>query len=233
MYKSATILIIFGLVACFCATSQAGIVLDDPEMWTNSPALEGWTNAFGTGSITNPGTGGADGASDGYLQITFTNPPSGPPMPEQERIYTFESSCTGSYRQSFLAVSFDFLASNALPATASIQFHNPISDRTWGYAFEDQITLGSWSPVYTLFDYDYGNTWSGGTESQFWDDLANVDWIGVRILQTQSATPNVYGIDNWQYFLFIPEPGSTCMLGSALLSLAVTLRRKKKKKEEK
>lgn len=202
--------------------AYGGIVLNDPEMWSIAGDLEGWTNAPPTNpapvdtTLSNPSN---------YLRITFDDQGAGPPSEEDDIIYTAGDDYTGSYQiGQLLGVTFDFLAEDMLPWAAALYLHSTVSTGIWEYSFLDMLTAGSWSDVSIPFDYDAGWIGKPGGQSQFWSDLAYIDWIGVDIARAWDTSLQDYGIDNWEYY--IPEPGSTCVLASALISLAFTFRKR-------
>lgn len=205
----------------------AGPVLDVPELWTNG--LAGWTNVPPQNpvpvdtAITNPGAGGVD--SDGYLRIVFSSQ-GGPPAPEDDTIYTISQSYTGNYQLAGLTLRFAFYAEDILPLAAGLYLHSAISDSTWDFAFNN-TAVGSWTWHSIPFNYDAG--WSGwGGAADFWNDLANIDWIGVNIARAMDTMQQDYGIDSWRYY--IPEPGGLSMLAVVALSSSFTFRKLRRKR---
>lgn len=201
----------------------AGPVLNDPEMWTNSPSLSGWTNAlpYGTelATLSNPSN---------YLRITFSEQTEGPEF-ETDTIYADSGNYVGGYQEGglLLALRFDFYAEDVLPLTNMVYLHSAVSNTTWEYVFT-YTNLGTWVTYEVPFSYDAG--WFGpGGETEFWDDLANIDRIGITIARDWPNTiQQDYGIDNWEYYIIIPEPGTLGVLATAFLSLGVMFRRRRK-----
>lgn len=220
--------VVYGLsclaLMLFAATSAlAGPVLDDPEGWTNAPSLEGWSTTGTVATADNPGTGGVDGGSDGYFQITFAAQ-GGFPDYEEDTIYTDGADYTGNYQNPMYLVTFSFLASNEIPLSSVLYFHSAVSTSRWEYAFSNTV-VGSWVEHEIRLDYDYG--WAGpGGSSMFWNDLANIDWIGINVARKLDTVAQIYGLDNWQLTTVIPEPSAICILVASFLSLAVTFRKR-------
>lgn len=198
-------------------TADAGIVLNDPELWDSGTA--GWENTAPIGTETadldNPGTGGPDGGGDGYLSITFNQMGVA-----QDTIYTSGEAYTGNYQlyqPLGLSVTFDFYSPISSSGMTALYLHSAVSDDLWTYAFD---AASGWNSYAISFDYDAG--WSGwGTSADFWDDLANVAWIGINIEDPGGG--NIYGLDNWQYA--IPEPGQIFLSLAAMLSMLLAWRR--------
>jgi hypothetical protein len=212
--KMLLVAVIAGSVAqCACA----GIILNSPEMWSTAGSLAGWTNATPIGTqnstLSNPSN---------FLRITFGDQ-GGVPVFEDDVIYS--TNYAGSYlgSSSNLALRFSFFASNMLPAVSEIYIHNPNGD-IWELAFN--AVAGSWVQEDIRFNYSAG--WVGpGSSSQFWSDLANIDWIGVYIVRNIDTIQQNYGIDNWEFYQVIPEPGVFSILAACLLSGAIALRKRR------
>jgi hypothetical protein len=71
-------------------------------------------------------------------------------------------------------------------------------------------------------DWDYG----GGSQEQFVNDLASVNWIGVYN-SGGASDGHPYPLDDVR--LSVPEPAEMVMLGAALVSSFLSLRKKKRK----
>ena len=210
--------------------ATAAIVLDDPQLWTNAPSVEGWQTTTDDATIDNPGTGGADGAGDGFLRITFDE--IGFPMNQEDTLYSAGDGQTGSYQIAKLALGFDFYAADTLPGSAIVYMHSAVSDSTWEYMFD--VAVNGWTRQAVPIDWDSGGSnWVGwGGETEFASDLESIDWIGVSVARRLSdPSEQIYGLDNWEYFQ-IPEPGTVVMLTVTLLSLTATLRKQIRRKPE-
>jgi len=204
----------------------AGPVLSDPELW-DAGNLAGWTNTPPTGTgnsaLSNPGSGGVIG-DDGYLRISFGSQ-SGQPQYQEETIYTTNPDETENFQIAGLELHFYFYAEDVQPLSTIVYMHSDVSTSRWELAFT-QTSTNTWSEFTVLFDYDAG--WLGlGGAGQFWNDLADIDWIGINLARKLDTAPQDYGLDYWYYVQsgMIPEPGSVLMLASVLLSLAATFRK--------
>ena len=69
MNSSSRILWVFVLLSCAATMAQAAPAIGFIERWSVPASLSTWISQA---EDTNPGTGGADGASDGYLRIART-----------------------------------------------------------------------------------------------------------------------------------------------------------------
>ena len=218
-------LVVMLSVVALATTSLAGPVLYTPETWTNG--LSGWAND----PVGYPGDGTVANPSE-FLALTFGAQPVGPPPSyEEDTLYTTGAAWTGDFQNvSSLGVRFDFYAEDIAPGSVVLFMHSAVSDSLWQYALSG-FSVGVLSTQTVGFSYDYGGqAWAGpvGTDStDFWDDLANIDWIGVNIARSLNTMEQTYRIDNWQYVI-VPEPGSICVIATALLSLAFTLKRRKR-----
>jgi len=63
----------------------------------------------------------------------------------------------------------------------------------------------------------------GGAQEQFLNDLAAIDWIGMGV-RRGAGDAREYGLADSH--LMVPEPGETMLLGAALASAALALRRR-------
>lgn len=216
-------------LALLCSAARAGIVLEDPVMWSNAPpTTESWgSNAptVGTGlaTVDNPGTGGA-GEGEGFLRITFQQQDA-PPQFEEDVVWTQDGAYTGDYRavnEPDLGIQFNFYAEDLLPGSTIIFIHSASNDTLWEHSF-DQTVLGGWQQH--AIKFSDGNWLGPGSQEDFWEDLATVDWIGVLVERSLDTREQQFGLDNWTY-LAIPEPGTTLVLTAALCSMAITFRRR-------
>lgn len=199
-------------------SAVAGVVLGNPQTWDAGDTHDAWKNTPPGGAsvatLTTPAVGGV--GNSGYLRIAI--PAVGAPLvPADDTAWTDQGVDIGNYQG--ISVAFSFYAEDMLPLSSVVYLHSAVSDNTWQYGFANS-QVGVWETQLVGFDYDYGNGWSGwGNASDFWNDLANVDWIGVNV---QTIGAHAYGIDNWVYC--VPEPGAVYLLLAALLSLACAIR---------
>ena len=200
------------VITAIASHGLAGPVLNTPETWDSG--LAGWTNTTGNAALSNPSN---------YLRITFSSQ-GGAPTFEEDTISTSGIDFTGNYQTNpTLALRFSFYAEDVLPLSSVLYLHSAVSTSRWEYVFANTV-VGSWT-THTM-EFIYGPGWSGpGGAAEFQSDLSNIDWIGINIARKLDTIQQVYGIDDWEYFL-IPEPGTVCVLASAFLSLAFTFRKR-------
>ena len=206
------------VIAALTITSMhAGPVLNDPETWDSG--LSGWVNTTEDAALSNP---------DGYLRIAFGQQ-SGVPEFEEDTIFTQDPDRTGDFQINYLNLRFSFYAEDLLPVSSVLYLHAAGEPDTtyWQYSFSN-TEVGAWTEHNISFVYSEGWTWSAGAgdANQFWNDLANIDWIGVNIARGLDTREQAYGLDNWEYYIVIPEPGNIFILVSAVLSLVFTYRKR-------
>ncbi len=231
--RSMILFVVAGMVLCCIDSASASPTLNIPQTWTGT-SLNGWTNSAGEVVQDNPGTGGnTGGGSDGYMRILFPDQ-GGFPQAQEDTVYSAEVADSGDYQQYYAAlqISFDFLAQNYAPASPALYFQSSVGGSDiWMHSFDyAAASVGSWEEFVVSFNYN-PSTWvsqGGGDATAFYNALSAVDWVGINLSRNlDDSGDQYYGIDNWRYS--VPEPGSMCMLGVALGSLAVTLRKRKKK----
>lgn len=193
------------------AAAHAGPVLGSPLDWTGT--FHGWTNAAPTGdeiaTMANP--------AGNYLRVEFPFNLA----PQIDTFYTSDPGIIGdgdfASAGSDLQLTFSFFAEDVVPVSSLVYLHSTSGNPVWTYSFTP--TGVGWDTYQLVFDYDSG--WAGGTGSgvDFVNDLATIDWIGLNITTPGGAAAD-YGVDDWGFTSYIPEPGNVCMMLTALLSLA-------------
>lgn len=220
-----TPLLALGIYLFLLVAARGDLLIGEID-W-NSGGLEGWTTSDGWVSLANPGSGGV--TNSGYLQVTLAaTDPFNQGLDEWWALVSTPATNlfagtweTGSY------VAFDLYAANILPEYVQIQWGSTNSSHVWRNTVYDindgGLSVGQWTGVRAMLEdyssWDYG----GGTQQEFLDDLAAIDWIGVYIWRG-SADEQIYGIDSFR--LAIPEPGQVAALAMALLACAWFLRRR-------
>ena len=227
LLKHKIVVLLLGMAVLFCAgPALASPTLDTTQTWTGT-SINGWTNTDAEAVLDNPGSGGnTGGGSDGYLRIKFPDQ-GGPPMEQSDTIRSTNVADTGNYQQywPYMQVSFDFKGEAYAPVSPALYFETSVGGGdTWIYSFTyETSSVGSWVNFAVPFQYD-ADAWSsigGGGATEFYNALAAVDWIGINLSRNlDDSGDQFYGLDNWKYYEIIPEPGSLCMLGVALSSLA-------------
>lgn len=172
----------------------------------NDPGVDGWTSDESWVTLSNPESGGVDG---GYLNIDLLDAIGFLPPERWFALATAPaSSLFAGYWSSDMWIQFDFWADDFEPEYVQVRFAGEDATEWRNTVFDsDSSTMQTqtWTQLtsarfesYT--DWDYG----GGSQEDFVNDLAAIDWIGVYIWRNTSVAQD-YGIDNFR--LMVPEPG--------------------------
>lgn len=218
------------LLSALFARSAAASIIVAQESW-NDGSTAGWTSSQGWVNLSNPGSGGIN--DTGYLRATLdaTTTGVGDPGAEWYALSKVDASSFFAGNWEGAWVEFDFLAENVAPAYVQIRWQSSTNSAVWrSTVFNSQksgMSTGVWTrlggpALSSSADWNYG----GGTQEQFVNDLASIDWIGVYVFRG-TADEQRYGLDDFR--LMVPEPGETMMLGAALISAAFSLRRRLRK----
>jgi hypothetical protein len=188
-----------------------------------------WTDNQTWASLANPGSGGVD--DTGYLRITLdqTDTEEGEPGAQWGVLVSVPVSSffAGNWGPG-MNVAFDFWAEDIEPDYMQVRWRSATNSSVWRATVFDSdsssMPTGTWTSLSapsfrSYLDWDFG----GGNQEQFVNDLATIDWIGVFIWRN-TADAQHYGIDNFR--LMIPEPGQCVMFAAALLSSALSLRKR-------
>jgi hypothetical protein len=202
---------------------RADIITGMPHTW--DLGSHGWTNEFGDVTLERQTSGGNP---NGWLRITF--PATGNPENDEVGWYDIihvstDNLLLGSLSTN-LGFAIDFWAQDRLPHDLQFKF-GAGSGNIWGYGLTGQLQqTKKWTTLRTPFRYS--DAWGGSvgydnTVDQFVSDLASVDWVGLYIWR-EEASQEIYGIDNFR--IMVPEPAEMLMLAFALVTSAMSLRRR-------
>ena len=208
------------LVLVLATGARAGFVLGEHN-W--DPGPHGWTNQFGWTTLETPSTGGNTG---GWLKVTF--PANTAPTETFEIISTPANNLFAGAWTTNMWVEFDFWTGEHAATNIQVQWQSSTNSESWAFQLSSQPTQ-TWSSLSASFanweDWTFGG--GGGTESQYLDELSSIGWIGVYIGKGGPlALEAQYGIDNFS--LMVPEPGQYSMVFAAMMTLAMSWRRKRR-----
>lgn len=207
---------------------QAGSIVGGFD-WSTSGDLEGWESDEMWADLSNPGAGGTGGAGDGYLNIHFDPTTEMPPTEWFTLVKVDASRLFAGAWQSEMWVEFDFWANDAPPDYVEIHWAGQ-SGNEWSSRVFDATTSSMDEQTWTRLtsaqfesyqDWDYG----GGTQQQFVEDLASIDWIGVYVGR-DSADAQDFGVDNFN--LMVPEPTQSVMLLASAAAVILSMRQRKR-----
>jgi len=196
----------------------------------NDGSLANWSENQAWVTIANPGSGGI--TNSGFLQVTLDETdPLNEGLGEEWYSLVQVSAAdffTGEWKTNQW-FEFNLWASNTTPDYVQVRW-SADPGRVWRDTVFDSLydNMGtqSWEHLRSsaLTDYsswDYG----GGTQEQFLNDLAAIDWVGVFIWR-DGAGLQVYGIDD--FALMVPEPSEWLLLAVAGVISRNACRRKRK-----
>ena len=201
----------------FAGTVVGAFDWDDGTVqdWTSN---QGWVNL-------SHSTGSGSGYLDIGLDATSAFPPEG-----WFALATAPASglFTGTWTSDNW-VQFDFWAQDVAPEYVQVRWGSTNSTVWRSTVYDSDVSTmqtQTWTRLTSarfdsFTDWDYG----GGTQEQFVNDLASIDWIGVYIWRNSSAAQN-YGLDNFS--LMVPEPPEIIMVFSSLATLGLSLRRRRR-----
>jgi hypothetical protein len=207
------------------ATARADIILGS-NTWNAADDLEGWTaDDQDWVTLGNPNSGGPD--NSGYLSIGMDETT---PFQFEEWEALAQAPATNLFVGTWTTnmwVTFDFFAEDIAPNYIQIWWGSD-SDNVWTYtvASNENMTTQLWNTLSApLFDYDNWSDAFSPPESEFLDDLAAIDWIGVYIFRDEEIAQD-YGLDDFE--LHVPEPAEMMLLAAAVLTSAMSMRRKRR-----
>jgi len=204
--------------------AHADSIIGDPVDWDDNPAsgLGSWTR-LGSEPSTSIAEN-TDTASDHFLQITFDSGID--PAPGAHWYETVKGPSDDLFALTWETdywIEFDFWAKDTPPDTLQIRWGDDTSGRIWGNTVTSS-GLG-WSSLRTD-SFSNHLDWRlnpAHTASDFTDDLASIDWIGVYIFR-DGTDEEIYGVDDMK--LMVPEPEEYLMLAAALITALLVMRRR-------
>jgi len=214
------------VLAAAAPLAQGGSIIGSFD-WDDG-TLQEWSSDESWVTLSNPGSGGVD--DTGYLRIALPDATGFLPPERWFALATAPASSlfAGSWT-SDMWIEFDFWAEDVEPEYVQVRFAGDDGTEWRNTVFDsDTSTMRTqtWTQLtsaqfdsYT--DWDYG----GGSQEDFVNDLASIDWIGVYIWRNTSAAQD-YGIDNFR--LMVPEPAESVMLLACTATVVLSLRRKRR-----
>lgn len=204
---------IISLVTPYC--SIASPVMGATSNTWDDGTLQGWTNL----SSLTPPTVVINPTN--YLSVQFS---ARDPWedPAEDTIYATDTQNTGDFSTVSMGVRFEFYATNVTPGEGEVRVYmkGGTTGLTWYQSFSHPSEGWDWHTV----SFEYPERWEGGTSAQFLSDLTNVTGIGIFVSST-SLDAHEYRLDSWMY-VYVPEPGTICMLAAAFMSLGIPFRKR-------
>jgi hypothetical protein len=215
------------LGVCLLLTAAQADIIIGSNTWNAADDLEGWTaDDQDWVTLGNPNAGGPD--NSGYLGIGMVETT---PFQFEEWEALAQTSATNLFVGTWTTnmwVTFDFFAEDIAPNYIQVWWGST-NDNVWTYtvATNENITTQLWNALSApLFNYDAWSDDFSPPESEFLDDLAAIDWIGVYIFRDEEMEQD-YGLDDFE--LHVPEPAEMMLLAAAFLTSAVSMRRKRRR----
>lgn len=224
-----TIARLWTVAFCLLAvTAQADVIMGSNTWNTPVDTLEGWTAEGGQTwvGLSNPNVGGVD--DTGYLRIGL-DPTTPFELEEWEALVQTDATnlFVGTWTTN-MWIEFDFFAEDVAPNYLQIWWGST-NDNVWTYtvATNENITTQLWATLSSpMFDYDSWSDVTSPSETEFLDDLAAIDWIGVYIFR-ETEDGQDYGLDDFE--LHVPEPVELALLATAFITSAASMRRKRRR----
>jgi len=200
----------------------AGNTILGEHNWNVADSLENWTEGEAWVSLSNPNEGGLD--DTGYLRITFDEAGAGK---EETVPHTPATALFAGAWKPEMWIEFNFWAEDVSPSDIEVRWQSSTNSDIWTYELTPPATQ-TWTRFETALSYS-GSAWDivdlgGGTEDKYLADLSSIDWIGVYI-RHEGGAGSFYGLDDFR--LTIPEPPEFVMLLAALVTSAMSLRKKR------
>jgi len=190
----------------------------------NVPGTMGWTSDEGWVTLSNPMTGGSDGG--GYLKMALDPAPLIDPGSQWHALAKVQASSLFAGNWQGVQVAFNFWAEDVQPEYVQVRWAS--TNAVWRSTVFDSgsssMSTQQWTSLVSpslvsYLDWDYGS----GSQQRFIDDLSAIDWIGVYIWRNTGMAQE-YGLDEFR--LMVPEPAEYMMIAAALVSSALSLRRR-------
>lgn len=214
-FLSITLIVFF----CVCSLVQASSLIETWDSDIGNWAIKDVEGGTAYGSLSwVPNLGGREGV----LQIT-----GGPAtyIPREDIIYLSGGLADSADYSLGQTIEFDFYAS-VLPAQLDVYFLHDKGGEDYAWYYTITPSIG-----WTHFSIPFGGPSAGWynvndgrmTANEFWDDIIDIDEIGIKIWYDQNLGGQIYGLDN---FDVIPEPETWAMLGIAFASVAFSFRKR-------
>jgi hypothetical protein len=195
---------------------------------TFDSTLQGWYSSNNWATVAHQTT--PAGNPGGWMETTWTNLASYSPFdPWASDLFVTDATnlFTGTWDTN-MWFELDFWAATNTPAGVQLEWGSTNSSRIWKSSMYDDGTdsmdAATWTTLSSASLLDASDWHPFWTQSQFLDDLASIDWVGVSITRPGSDG-EIYGIDNFN--LMVPEPAEMLLLLCAGICSWMTLRRKK------
>jgi len=196
----------------------------------NDGSLENWYENQAWVSMVNPGSGGV--TNSGYLNIQMDATDPINELDGAEWWAFTRVDATNFYSgiwQTNYNMQFSFWASNVVPEYIQVRWSGS-TNRVWRDTVFDRdlnsMSTQSWQTLVSDYFYNWASwDYGGGTEADFLNDLATIDWVGVFIWRGDASLQN-YGIDD--FALTVPEPAAWVLALTALVVSGRSLSRRRK-----
>jgi hypothetical protein len=216
---------LFVLILCCFGRAACGMIVLGSHDWEGT--AHGWTNETDWTTVEQVDV---EGNPAGWLQITMA---SNTDNQVEGIVGTAATNLFAGSWSTNMWVTFDFwVDETALQDDIQLLWSSSTNTTQWGYSLTADGTE-TWTSLSAPLSYENG--WSplepldtgGGSLDEYLADLSTIDWIGVYIWEGSSDQDRIYGLDNFN--LMIPEPAETVLLGVALMTSALSWRRKRRR----
>ena len=174
--------------AMVCAACSCAVASEYTATWT-AAGLDGWRTDNSQAVLSNPSSN---------LTATFAKRTA--PMPDEATIFangaTAQGLFTGNYMERGVSsIRFEFLATTTAPNLLQLRLQTA-SGRQWFLTLPEPIA-GKWQTNHVALAYAAGWTCGPGRSGAlFSNDMRNVQWMGITVLNRASTVSVVYRIDN-------------------------------------
>lgn len=195
--------------------------------WADAGDLQDWYSGDPWSTLSNPGSGGTEG--DGYLNIHMDATSELPPAEWFALAKVDAVNCFAGTWESSMWVEFNFWANDVEPGYVQVRWGGD-SGETWRNTIfdsaESTMQTQTWTHLMSAQfesyeDWDYG----GGSQQEFVDDLASIDWIGVYIWRDSTVAQD-YGLDDFN--LMVPEPAEWTMILVSVAATVLSMRKRRR-----
>ena len=194
MAECVLIRIVALVLLLLAAVPGYAVTLHEPETW-DSGGFEGWVGE----DVLNGGSAPLDNPGD-RLELKFNE--QGSSFPEiflaKADINASGGKFTGNYLASgVISISFRMLCVTHVPDQARLYIRSGTTRRRWYYPITG-LTVGNWLQFEVPLTFTAG--WrldTGPTQVRFRGDIADVEWVGLRIQRNASVGPQAYAIDDF------------------------------------